>query len=284
MVALNWQTYDLPMQMNEAMFACGSDKLGYVLKPRELRESLSIQEEITEPSIHGLGKVQKKRIQFSIEVISAQQLPRPRGIAPDATLDPYIEIEMFCAEDKSKGIATGEGGQDASAPNGMFGIGAPHRTRTHVVQANGFNPVFNDNIKLSLDTKYPSLVFVRWTVWNSPDGRNYITNPNASPLATFTAKLSSLEEGYRHLRLFDHNGDQFNCATMFCKIQKEEPITIEKEDPMPESGGRFKRGFNKAAFKRTMSVEKRNGRQGDRKASTTSTTKSTSGEKSIEGA
>ncbi len=279
MVALNWQTYDLPMQMNEAMFACGSDKLGYVLKPRELRESMSIQEEISEPSIHGLGKVQKKRIQFSIEVISAQQLPRPRGIAPDATLDPYIEIEMFCAEDKSKGIATGEGGHDASASNGMFGIGAPHRTRTHVVQANGFNPVFNENIKLSLDTKYPSLVFVRWTVWNSPDGRNHVTNPNASPLATFTAKLSSLEEGYRHLRLFDHNGDQFNCATLFCKIQKEEPVTIEKEDPMPETGGILKRGFNKAAFKRTMSVEKR-----DRKASTTSTTKSTSGEKSSEGA
>lgn len=279
MVALNWQTYDLPMQMNEAMFACGSDKLGYVLKPRELRESLSIQEEISEPSIHGLGKVQKKRIQFSIEVISAQQLPRPRGIAPDATLDPYVEIEMFCAEDKSKGIATGEGGHDASASNGMFGIGAPHRTRTHVVQANGFNPVFNDKIKLSLDTKYPSLVFVRWTVWNSPDGRNHVTNPNASPLAIFTAKLSSLEEGYRHLRLFDHNGDQFNCATLFCRICKEEPVTIEKEDPVHETGGALKRGFNRAAFKRTMSVGKR-----DRKASTTSTTKSTSGEKSSEGA
>ncbi len=279
MVALNWQTYDLPMQMNEAMFAGGSDKLGYVLKPRELRESLSIQEEISEPSIHGLGKVQKKRIQFSIKVISAQQLPRPRGIMPAAALHPYIEIEMFCAEDKSKGIATGEGGHDASTSNGMFGIGAPHRTRTHVVQANGFNPVFNDNIKLSLETKYPSLVFVRWTVWNSPDGRNHVTNPNADPLAIFTAKLSSLEEGYRHLRLFDHNGDQFNCATLFCKIKKEEPVTIDKEDPMPETGSLFKRGFNKAAFKRTMSVEKR-----DRKASTTSTTKSTSGEKSSEGA
>lgn len=284
MVALNWQTYDLPMQMNEAMFASGSDKLGYVLKPRELRESLSIQEEISEPSIHGLGKIQKKRIQFSIEVVSAQQLPRPRGIAPDATLDPYVEIEMLCAEDKCKGIATGEGGQDASASDGLHGIGAPHRRRTHVVQANGFNPVFNEYIKLQVDTKYPSLVFVRWTVWNSPDGRNHVTNPNVSPLATFTAKLSSLEEGYRHLRLFDHNGDQFNCATLFCKIKKEEPTMIESEDPVPEPGGIFKRGFNNSAFKRTKSVEKKNGRQSDRKASTTSTGKSTNGEKSSEGA
>ena len=279
MVALNWQTYDLPLQMNEAMFASGSDKLGYVLKPRELRESLSIEEEINEPSIHGLAKVQKKLIRFSVDIISAQQLPRPRGVAPEATLDPYIEIEMFCAEDKSKGIASGEGGQDASARNGISGIGSPHRRRTRIIQANGFNPNFNDEFKLQLETKYPSLVFVRWTVWNSPDGRNYITNPNAEPLATFTAKLSSLEEGYRHLRLYDHNGDQFNCAALFCKIKKEEPVTIVKEDPVPEKSRSFMRGFNKNAFKRTTSVGKRNGKTDERKTSTTSITKIANGER-----
>ena len=281
MMALNWQTYDLPMQMNEAMFATGSDQLGYVLKPRELRESLTIQDEISEPSIHGLGRIQKKRIRFSVEVISAQQLPRPRGIAPDATLDPYIEIEMFCAEDRGKGIASGEGGEDASARPGLSGIGSPHRRRTRPVAANGFNPVFNASFKLAVETKYPSLVFVRWTVWNSPDGHSPVSTTNASPLATFTAKLSSLAQGYRHLRLFDHNGDQFNCATIFCKIQKEEPVTVEKEDPVPEKGNRLTRGFNKSPFKRTTSVDKRNGDRTARKGSTNS--KSTSGEKSSEG-
>ena len=286
MMALNWQTYDLPMQMNEAMFASGSDKLGYVLKPRELRESLSIQEEISEPSIHGLGRIQKKLIRFSVDIISAQQLPRPRGVAPDALLDPYVEIEMFSAEDKAKGLASGEGGSDASARNGMSGIGSPHRRRTSVVQANGFNPIFNANFKLSLETKYPSLVFVRWTVWNSPDGRNFNSNPNADPLATFTAKLSSLEQGYRHLRLYDHNGDQFNCAALFCKIKKDEPITIDREDPVPEKGGRFKSKFPMGVFMRTKSMEKKNGRHLERASTSTvastntSTSKSTSGEKS----
>ena len=286
MMALNWQTYDLPMQMNEAMFASGTDKLGYVLKPRELRESLSIEEEISEPSIHGLGRIQKQLIRFSVDVISAQQLPQPRGVAPDALLDPYVEIEMFSAEDKAKGVASGEGGSDASPRNGMSGIGSPHRRRTHVVQANGFNPVFNDSFKLSLETKYPSLVFVRWRVWNSPDGRNFNTNPNADPLATFTAKLSSLEQGYRHLRLYDHNGDQFNCAALFCKIKKEEPVTIEREDPVPEKVGRFKNKFQKSVFSRSKSVDKKNGRPTERSSTSTlaststSTSKSTSGEKS----
>ena len=286
MMALNWQTYDLPMQMNEAMFASGSDKLGYVLKPNELRESLSIQEEISEPSIHGLGRIQKKLIRFSVDIISAQQLPRPRGVAPDALLDPYVEIEMFSAEDKGKGVASGEGGSDASARNGVSGIGSPHRRRTHVVHANGFNPIFNDSFKLSLETKYPSLVFVRWTVWNSPDGRNFNTNPNTEPLATFTAKLSSLEQGYRHLRLYDHNGDQFNCAALFCRIKKEEPVTIEREDPVPERTGKFKNKFQKSVFSRTKSMDKKTGRQPERTStstiasSSTCTSKSTGGEKS----
>lgn len=280
MVALNWQTYDLPMQMNEAMFASGSDRLGYVLKPRELRESLSMQEEISEPSILGLGKMQKQRISFSVDIISAQQLPRPRGIAPDAALDPYVEIEVFSAEDQSKGIASGEGGRDASARNGMVGVGSPHRRQTRIVSANGFNPLFDDSFTLRLDTKYPSLVFVRWTVWNSQDGRTYNRNQDASPLATFTAKLSSLEQGYRHLRLYDHNGDLFNCAALFCKIKKEEPVTIDREDPVPERAKGFKRRFDKSAFKRTLSVEKRNTKKEDGNGRNKSTT---NGEKSSEG-
>ena len=278
MVALNWQTHDLAMQLNEAMFAAGSDRLGYVLKPRELRESLTIQEEISEPSIHGLGKLQKKLIRFSVNMISGQQLPRPRGAAPDATVDPYIEIEMFSAEDKAKGVASGEGGQNASARNGVSGIGFPHRRRTRVVSANGFNPMFDENFKLSLETKYPSLVFVRWTVWDSYDGQNYNNNPNANPLATFTAKLSSLEQGYRHLPLYDHNGEQFMFATLFCKISREDPVTVDREDPVPEKSGRLQKLHG--AFKRTASLNKGNNRpSAERKGTSLDSRRSTESSK-----
>ena len=266
MVALNWQTYDLGMQMNEAMFASGSDQCGYVLKPKELRQSLQTQELTSDPAGAGKNKIQKKLIQFSVDMISAQQLPQPRGSGPDESLDPYIEIEMFSAEDKAKGVAFGEGGQNASARNGMSGIGSPHRRRTTVVRSNGYNPIFDDKFKLSLETKYPSLVFVRWTVWNSQDGRNYNNNANSEPLATFTAKLSSLEQGYRHLPLYDHNGDQFLFATLFCKIKKEDPISIEREDVVTEKVGRF-RQLGQAVFKRTLSVEKRTSKEEERRGS-----------------
>ena len=270
MAALNWQTYDLPMQINDAMFASGSDKLGYVLKPTMLRQSHSMQEEISEPSILALGKMQKQRITFSVDVISAQQLPRPRGVPIDATLDPYVEIELFSAEDKCKGLASGEGGRDASARTGTVGRDSPYRRQTRIVQANGFNPIFDDSFTLMLDTKYPSLVFVRWTVWNSQDGRTHNRNGNASPLATFTAKLNSLEQGYRHLQLYDHNGDLFNCAALFCKIKKEDPVTIDHKDPMPEKPKRLMRHFD-SAFKRTLSIEKRNGKKENGNGSSKST-------------
>ena len=265
MTALNWQTYDLPMQLNEAMFACGADRTGYVLKPRELRYNVPSENLDGISSNSEQGRKQPKRIRFSVDMISAQQIPRPRGISPEVILDPYIEIEMFSAEDKAKGMVTGEGGQDASARNGMSGIGSPHRRRSRVVQANGWNPIFDDTFKLSIETKYPSLVFVRWTVWNSPDGRNYVSNPNVDPLATFTAKLSSLEEGYRHLPLYDHNGDQFLFATLFCKIRKEEPIVVEREEAAAEKAGRFRQVSH--MIKRTLSVEKGNQKDLEKKRS-----------------
>lgn len=248
MVALNWQTYDLPMQLNHAMFASGSDSLGYVLKPRELRQSL--EEHTWESPSCGNGRIQKKVIKFSVDMISAQQLPRPRNLGNDAPLNPYIEIEMFSAEDQGKDVAYGEGGQNASARNGMSGIGSPHRRRTQVVAGHSFSSIFNDKFRLQVETKHPSLVFVRWIVWNSQDGRNYNSNGGSAPLATFTAKLSSLEQGYRHLPLFDHNGNQFLLATLFCKIKKEALVTVEREAPPEAKIGRFRGIF----MKRTSSV------------------------------
>lgn len=271
MVALNWQTYDLGMQLNDAMFASGTDRFGYVLKPRELRSPDPLQGPTTGSSNLESSKIPRKLIRFSVTMISAQQLPQPRGTKPEEAfkmLNPYIEIEMFSAEDKAKDVASGEGGQDASARDGMSGIGSPHRRRTHVVQGNGYDPIFNDTFNLQLATKYPDLVFVRWTVWDSPDGRGYINNPNSLPLASFTAKLSRLEQGYRHLPLYDHNGDQFLFATLFCKIQKEEPIDTESEDLATIAKmGRFKQfgHFGQSMFKRTLSIERKATKGEDKK-------------------
>jgi phosphatidylinositol phospholipase C delta len=223
MVALNWQTHDLGMQINDAMFAAGTDQSGYVLKPRDLRE---IQVIPTVPAEAGEGHIKRERknVNFSIEVISAQQLMRPKFLANGRSVDPWVEVEVYHADDKNaetRGVV-GEGGSDASGKDGLSGLGVPHRRRTQIVPQNGFNPVFDKKFKFDLTTKYPDLVFVRWTVRCSSDGQSY--NDRGLPLATYTAKLSSLKQGYRTLPLYDSNGDQFLFSTLFCRI-KIEPAT-----------------------------------------------------------
>jgi phosphatidylinositol phospholipase C delta len=230
MVALNWQTYDLGMQMNDAMFAAGTDQSGYVLKPSELREIKMIP---TVPEEAGAGYVKRERknVTFSIDIISAQQLMRPKGLAPNRSVDPYIEVEVYHADDKSKeskGVV-GEGGLDASAKDGLSGLGTPHRRRTQIIQENGFNPIFDKKFNFALTTKYPELVFVRWTVKCSTDGATY--NERGPPLATYTAKLSSLKQGYRTLPLYDNNGDQFLFSTLFCRIKIDPATSIYVNGP-----------------------------------------------------
>ena len=220
MVALNWQTYDLGQQLNQAMFAGGDDRTGYVLKPTALRR-------VSHTPVLGPRKAPKKEVKFTVQIISAQQLPRPRGLGQEANINPYVEFEMYCAEDMGAN-ATGIGGQDASAPNGHSGLGNPLRKRTRIVEGNGYNPEFGNEIEMKVTTRFPSLVFVRWTVWNSLDART----TNHAPLASFTAKLDSIQQGFRHLPLFDSNGEQYLFSTLFCKIKKQD--IVDAPEPSPQ--------------------------------------------------
>jgi phosphatidylinositol phospholipase C delta len=223
MVALNWQTFDLGQQLNQAMFAGGDDRTGYVLKPTALRRG-------SQTTMHGPRKAPKKEVKFTVTIISAQQLPRPRELGQDANVNPYVEFEMYCAEDMGAN-ATGIGGQDASAPNGHSGIGNPLRKRTVIVKGNGYNPEFGNEIEMKVTTRFPSLVFVRWTVWHSLDAKT----TSHHPLASFTAKLNSIQQGFRHLPLFDTNGDQYLFSTLFCNIKKQD-IVDAPEVPLQRAG------------------------------------------------
>ncbi|KAL2220771.1 phosphoinositide-specific phospholipase C [Thermoascus aurantiacus ATCC 26904] len=256
MVALNWQTYDVGMQMNQAMFAAGDDRSGYVLKPESLRIPTPTDKK---------PKMERKLVRFTVDMISAQQLPRPRSMGPDDNINPYIEIEIFSADDKGKSLAFGEGGMNASARNGMSGIGLPHRRRTKIEQSNGYSPIFNEQFKLSLETKYPDLVFVRWVVWSSLDGRT-AGNNNSIQLGTFTAKLSSLSQGYRYLPLYDGSGYQYLFSTLFCKITKEDPVPAQRldlEEVKAERVGIF-RQIGQTVFKRNLSTERDRDREQER--------------------
>ncbi|KAK6084764.1 phosphatidylinositol-specific phospholipase C [Seiridium cupressi] len=232
MAALNWQTFDLGMQFNQAMFDAGTDQSGYVLKPHSMREIRMLPNGIPAEAV---GKLVRKNVTFSIDVISAQQLMRPGNLAANRTLDPYVEVEVFHANDKR------------DKHDSTVGIPTPNDTplkqTTEVVKENGFNPVFDEKMKFSITTKYPELVFIKWSVKLSSNGE---ASDRALTMATFTAKLSSLNRGYRTLPLLDGNGDRYLFSTLFCRVEVG-PVTDVYVNPgdSVEPVGKFKTLGNK---------------------------------------
>ncbi|EFW99981.1 1-phosphatidylinositol-bisphosphate phosphodiesterase [Grosmannia clavigera kw1407] len=230
MAALNWQTYDLGMQLNTAMFTGSTDQSGYVLKPRECREFQVV------PNLPGESKPrelkrERKNVNFSIGVISAQQLMRPVTFADKRTLDPYVEVEVFLADDKRDSDERRTVTDECTS--------YPLLYRTRIVPENGFNPVFDQKFNFSFTTKFPDLVFVRLSVKLAENGR-YSSSVNAT--ASFTAKLSNLKQGYRSIPLVDVNADRYMFSTLLCEIRKE-PITsvfVPCATDMPENTPKFK--------------------------------------------
>ncbi|RNJ52086.1 Phospholipase C [Verticillium nonalfalfae] len=237
MAAMNWQTFDLGMQLNQAMFDSGTDRSGYVLKPSELREIQVLPEGWS-------GKRERKEVTFSIDVVSAQQLMRPNGMAASKTVDPFVEIEVFHANDKRN--------KKETEPALSAVSDTPLKYRTGVIPENGFNPVFDAKCNFKVTTKYPDLIFVRWSVKLSHNGETYNDKP---PVATYTAKLSGLKSGYRTLPLFDHNGEQYLFSTLFCKI-KVDPINsvlLDCVDPQVDTSGKL-RGLGRTIFNRSNNI------------------------------
>ncbi|KAK3645633.1 hypothetical protein LTR56_009073 [Elasticomyces elasticus] len=268
MAALNWQTYDVHQQINRAMFAAGSDCLGYVLKPEELRHAkhLAIADTLPE-TVEKKKKKGRKIVRFNVKIISAQRLPRPREVNPEAGMNPFIEFELYTADDKAQGNATCEGGTESAGSDGSSGVGAPLRVRTQrTIFGNGFDPSFEEPLALTVLTKHPSLIFVRWTVWHQPDGRKAGSNP--VQLATFTAKLSDLQQGYRHLPLYNPHGEKYKEAKLFVRITKESPLPAHDEEAEHSSvagarpePARADRSWPRRIFSRNPSERRNQGEQ-----------------------
>ena len=237
MVALNYQTHDAAKQINDAMFAGGSDRYGYVLKPRDLRPREGISEHITE----ALRPKLLNRIDLTVKVISAQFLPRPRGGNGNSVPSPYVEVQVYIPDEKNCGSVS-SGSTDDVPVRDKAGPCMSVRRRTKPVPHNGYDPLFNTSFDFSITTSHPELVFVRWSVWNSSDGHSHNNNEGAQPEATFAAKYVNLLDGFRHVPLRNHLGEQYSFSTIFCQIQKGDvrPVS-EGIKAQPVSSPRWKK-------------------------------------------
>lgn len=171
MVALNWQKHDIGMQINHAFH---SSKVGYVLKPEWMRPNT-----FAVPAPTG-------RIKLSIEIISAQQLPKPRELKPDDILSPYVTLEVY----------------------GLGNDLVPH-WKTPEVFDNGFNPSWNYKCEVTLDERDLEFACLRFSVATADFA-----------FATYTAKVARMNQGYRHLPLQDHQGEDYVFSSLFIRLDK----------------------------------------------------------------
>lgn len=229
MAALNWQTNDLGMQLNRAMFEGGTDSSGYVLKPEALR---GIQVGPLDDNIVK-GKRKHSRVSFTIDVLSAQQLMRPANLASGKAMNPYVEIEVF------DGRAF-----EPKAANPAHESDSPLKVQTEPIRDNGFNPMFNNGrFKFQLTTKYPEFVFVKFTVKLSPNGESY-NHKDQHGVASWMVKLNNLKDGYRTIPLENHEGVQYLFSTLFCKIKRhpdDDEVYVADAPRRTQEGNKLKR-------------------------------------------
>lgn len=125
MVALNFQTFDLGMQLNMGLFDY-NNRSGYILKPEFMRRPDKTFDPFTESTVDGIiaGTV-------SVQVISGQFLSEKRG-------NTFVEVEMY--------------GLPADTAR---------RRRTKVCQSNGINPTWDDEPFLFKKIVLPDLASLR---------------------------------------------------------------------------------------------------------------------------
>ncbi|ERL88606.1 hypothetical protein D910_05991 [Dendroctonus ponderosae] len=131
MVSLNFQTSDLPMQLNQGKFEYNGN-CGYLLKPDFMRRPDRIFDPFAESPVDGVIAAQ-----CSVQVIAGQFLS-------DKKIGTYVEVDMY-------GLPTDT---------------IRKEFRTRMVPANGLNPVYNEEPFLFRKVVLPDLAVLRFGVYD----------------------------------------------------------------------------------------------------------------------
>ncbi|KAB1265881.1 1-phosphatidylinositol 4; 5-bisphosphate phosphodiesterase delta-3 [Camelus dromedarius] len=176
LVALNFQTPGYEMDLNAGRFLING-QCGYVLKPACLRQP----DTTFDPESPG-----PPRTTLTIQVLTAQQLPKLNAEKPNSIVDPLVRIEIH--------------GVPADCA----------RKETNYVLNNGFNPRWGQTLQFQL--RAPELVLVRFVVEDYDS-----TSPNDF-VGQFTLPFNSLKQGFRHIHLLSKDGASLSPATLFVHI------------------------------------------------------------------
>lgn len=183
--ALNWQSFGLPLQLNEALFA-GTD--GFVLKPASLRAG-------------GDGVIttgQKKRLR--LYVAGATDVPLPQGRDVD-DIKPYVTASLFHPSDAHEPDKDGRSKQRTAAYK-HHKLGFLH----HGENPPRTEPIWDDVLEWEYEDN--ELVFLRILI-KSEDA--FAVNPI---LALTTVRILYAAEGWSFIRMLDLKGRETKCSLL----------------------------------------------------------------------
>ncbi|KAJ1338906.1 hypothetical protein BSLG_006541 [Batrachochytrium salamandrivorans] len=209
MVALNFQTFDRAMHLNQALFDING-RCGYVLKPKEMFRNATLPSstvDSTEIPLRSLDKGALYRTDFSkpilleITIISAQQLPKPNDTVATDNISPCVEMEIIGGSNAALSTAGGVGGIGDLETNSKF--------RTSPVKSKMFSPVWKQRAVFTV--MLPAFAFLKFVVLD--------TDTKISKcIGTYCIFLASLEKGYRHVPLNNMQGERLRFSTLFVHV------------------------------------------------------------------
>uniref|UniRef100_A0A3P9CBU2 Phosphoinositide phospholipase C n=1 Tax=Maylandia zebra TaxID=106582 RepID=A0A3P9CBU2_9CICH len=182
-VALNFQTAGLEMDLNDGLFR-QNGCCGYVIKPDFMRDG-NTQFSPDKPE----EREGYKPLRLSIQVISGQQLPKVNQ-KEGSIVDPLVRVEIYgVPQDQAK-------------------------DETSHINNNGFNPVWNETLDFTIHT--PELALVCFVVEDHDKAsRNDF-------IGQYTLPFMCIQPGYRHIHLLSKDGTAIPPSSLFVNISISE--------------------------------------------------------------
>ena len=188
--ALNWQTFDASMQLNEAMFA-GTD--GFVLKPGPLR---------------GEGAVEPRKKKLRLRVAGATGIPLPEG-REHGDLKPYLTCTFMRPATGENGVQKTKRKTSAykrhkalSVLQHLVGV-AEHENPVET------DPVWDETLEWEYEDDGKELEFLRMMI-KSDD--TFAANP---VLCVAAVRLLYVVKGeWRFIRMLDLKGRETGCTLL----------------------------------------------------------------------
>lgn len=183
--ALNWQTFDAAMQINEALFASTD---GWVLKPSYLRREG--------------GERPSGRTELTLEIAGATDLAVPEGREKD--IKPYVTCTLYHPNHLGKPEKKKTSHYRIHQHKTLFGKKQPPVT----------SPTWDPPEKLSWTYDNDDLIFLRILI-KSDDA--FARNP---AFLCSAVRLSSVPQGWHFIRLLDLRGGETG-GTLLVRFHKK---------------------------------------------------------------